>query len=235
MIFNFDNFLESLVASVKTIPVTLLLAFVAFGISLILGVFIAAVRIYRIPIISQISTFFVAVYSGIPIVVALLIYQLIYQANYQKITIMFHLTPDDNVKCLFLIAGGALVLSIVCVATEAIRGALNSVATNQFEAGYSIGMTKVQTFCKIILPQALPAALPALLNILVGSIKATNLVSVIGIVEIMNGALKPARRTYSYLEAYIAAAIVYWMLTIVIEQIAKQIEKTSTKHRRQLQ
>ena len=61
-----------------------------------------------------------------------------------------------------------------------------------------------------------------------------SLVSAIGIMEVMNASIIPCSRTYSFVEGYVAAALVYWAFTFVLETIAKLIEKKTKSFRKQL-
>ena len=76
----------------------------------------------------------------------------------------------------------ALSLTAICSVSEAIRGALLSIDKGQDEAGYSVGLTKIQTIYRIILPQMIPIAIPMLTNHVVGLIKASSVVMAIGII-----------------------------------------------------
>ena len=116
--------------------------------------------------------------------------------------------------------------------SEITRGGFRSVDKVQFEAGYTIGLTKFQTFRRIIFPQMLPVISPGLLNLLIGMLKATNLVSTIGIMEIMVASLYPCQETYSYLEGYLAAALMYWIIGIAIENLGHLVEHYSDKYRK---
>lgn len=234
MTFQSENFIESLKNAVPYIPVCLKLIFISFALSLIIGTVIAAIRAYKIPVLSQILSVVVTVYMGLPIMVALVIYNLLFMTTYDQIAQILHLSKNISEVDPIIVGYIALTLSTTCIASENIRGAFHAIEQVQFEAGYSIGLTKMQTLVRIILPQMVPVVIPGLINLLVGTIKGSNLVSAVGIIEIMAGALIPCARTYSYLEGYLAAAVIYWILTIVVEQAAKQLEKHSGRFRRQI-
>jgi L-cystine transport system permease protein len=99
------------------------------------------------------------------------------------------------------------------------------VERGQFEAGYSIGLTKAQTLKRIILPQALPVAVPMLGNGLIGLVKGSSLAFLMAVTDLLNAALIPANANYRFLEAYIAAGIVYWVICLSIERLSAVIEK----------
>ena len=86
-------------------------------------------------------------------------------------------------------------------------------------------MTPLQTFRDIILPQVLAVSIPNLTNLTLSLMKATALVSVIGVSDILKGAQDAATMAYSFLEAYAAAALVFWGLGALIEQVGSRLEK----------
>jgi L-cystine transport system permease protein len=88
-----------------------------------------------------------------------------------------------------------------------------------------VGLTKLQTLRRIILPQLVSVAIPNLMNNIVGVIKSTSLVSAVGITELIGGSLIPSGVTYSFVEGYTAAGLIYWGFTIVVLFFAGKIEK----------
>lgn len=234
MEFEYDNFLDSLHYAIQYLPVTAKLVFFALAFGIVFGMIVAIIRYYKIPVISQILAVFVTIYQGIPSMVAFLIYNLLYSFYIGDIINFLHLNVEVRDVDNIVVAYFALSIQAMISMSETFRGAMYSVDKNQFEAGYSIGLTKVQTLRRIVIPQVIPAALPGLTNNMVGIVKATSLVMTIGVMEVMNAALIPCGRTYSFLEGYVAAALVYWGFTLILEIISKQIEKRSKSYRKQL-
>jgi ABC-type amino acid transport system permease subunit len=119
------------------------------------------------------------------------------------------------------------VLSFLAVAfmSESIRMALQSVPPGQVEAAQSIGMTTVTIYRRVIIPQALPVAIPILGNTFISQAKGTALVYLIGVTDLITGVKIEANATYRYLEAYIACALIYWVLCAGIEQGIRLINK----------
>jgi L-cystine transport system permease protein len=110
--------------------------------------------------------------------------------------------------------------------TENIRTAMNSVSKGQYEAGVCVGLTKGQTFRRIILPQALTVLLPVSLNSYLGTIKSMSLAFMVGVVDIMSRAKLCSALNFGYVEAYFAAAIVYWVLCLGLTGLFKWCERT---------
>lgn len=232
MNFNINRFIESLQSGVRYLPNTFKLVFFPLLIGLVLGTVIALVRVYRVPVLDKLFAVLVTVYQGLPIVVALMIYNLLFMLKFNDIAKTLHLkwkaADIDNIW----IGIFALTMMAVCSLSEVIRGALLSVDEGQDEAGYSVGLSKVQTIRRIIIPQMIPVAIPALINSIVGLIKASSVVMAIGITEILAGSIIPSSRTYAFFEGYVAAALIYWVFTVMIENLAGAVRKHTGKFRR---
>ncbi len=232
MEFNYSYFVTSFKQALLYTPVTLKILFVTFTVSFVLGILIGAIRFYKVPFLSKFFSAFVTVYMGIPIMVALVLYNLVFLTCYTDFANFFHISKKINEIDQIVIAYVALIASNTCSMSEITRGGFRSVDKVQFEAGYTIGLTKFQTFRRIIFPQMLPVISPGLLNLLIGMLKSTNLVSTIGIMEIMVASLYPCQETYSYLEGYLAAALMYWIIGIAIENLGHLVEHYSDKYRK---
>lgn len=234
MNFNFENFKESLIYGLAYLPNTLRLVFIPLVIGLTFGTVIALVRVYKVPVIGWLMAVFVTVYQGIPIVVALMIYNLIFMLKFNDLAAFLHLKKSISDMNNIWVGIFALSMAAVCSISEAVRGALLSIDKGQNEAGYSVGLTTIQTIQRIIIPQMIPVAIPMLINNVVGLIKASSVVMAIGIVEIVAGATIPSSRTYSFFEGYVAAAVIYWVFTVVVESLAQKLKQYTGKFRRNL-
>lgn len=234
MNFNFQNFKESLIYGLAYLPNTLRLVFIPLVIGLTFGTVIALVRVYKVPVIGWLMAVFVTVYQGIPIVVALMIYNLIFMLKFNDLAAFLNLKRSISDMNNIWVGIFALSMAAVCSISEAVRGALLSIDKGQNEAGYSVGLTTIQTIQRIIIPQMIPVAIPMLINNVVGLIKASSVVMAIGIVEIVAGATIPSSRTYSFFEGYVAAAVIYWVFTVVVESLAQKLKQYTGKFRRNL-
>lgn len=234
MNFNFANFKESLMYGLAYFPNTLKLVFIPLVIGLTFGTVIALVRVYKVPVIGWFMAVFVTIYQGIPIVVALMIYNLIFMLKFNDLAVFLHLKKSISDINNIWVGIFALSMTAVCSISEAVRGALISIDKGQNEAGYSVGLTTIQTIQRIIIPQMIPVAIPMLINNVVGLIKASSVVMAIGIVEIVAGATIPSSRTYSFFEGYVAAALIYWVFTVVVENLAQRLKQYTGKFRRNL-
>jgi len=110
---------------------------------------------------------------------------------------------------------------------ELMRAAYLSVGVEQREAGLSAGLSETQTFIRITAPQALVAALPNFCNALTSLMKEGALAFSIGLVDMMGQGMLIISRNYGAygLETYIALALIYWALTIILEKSFRLLEK----------
>lgn len=116
-------------------------------------------------------------------------------------------------------------LNIGAYGSETIRAAILSVPKGQWEAGYTIGMTYMQTFRRIIAPQAIRVAVPPLSNTFIGLFKDTSLASVVTVTEMFRVAQQVANMSYDFLPVYIEAGLIYWCYCWVLFFIQARLEK----------
>ena len=226
---------EFIVAAFKSalsyIHVTLLLTLAVVAIGLVFGIFVAALRTYRVPVVSHAADAFVVAFKAIPINLILVVASILFVTHFASIAKFLHLTV--TVRDVSRVYVGIFALSLPAIAhmSEYIRGSLLSVEKGQYEAGYTAGLTFFQTFRRIVFPQMMLVFVPSLTGIVIALTKATSLVILIGVVDVLNGALKYANLYFSYFEAYLAAALVYWGLSAGIEFLGKALEKKIGKYR----
>lgn len=122
---------------------------------------------------------------------------------------------------------GVLALTMFCSSHvgEIVRGALNAIPAGQTEAAKSIGLSFTQTFVSVLLPQALRQMLPAWVNTATEIVKASTLLSIIGVVELLLSVQQVISRTYLSLEFYFFAGFVYFILNFAIEQAGRYVER----------
>ena len=125
------------------------------------------------------------------------------------------------------VTAGVLALSLNCGAylSESLRGAIHSISPGQWRASFSLGLSYWQTLHHIVLPQALRVAVPSMSNTLISLIKDTSLVSVITVTELMSSTKDVIASTFRPLPLYIAAAGVYWCMSLAFEALQRRAEK----------
>jgi L-cystine transport system permease protein len=228
MSFDTDFFLVALKQAILFTPNTLLMAGIPLAIGIVAGLALAAIRVFRIPFLAQIARAYVVLVKSIPLTLVLVIVYFFMMRAFDGImqSLGFRLHEKDLDP--IWIAVTALSFWAIGNISEVFRGALTSVGTGQYEAAFSVGLNRRQAFFRIVLPQALPASLPMLCNILIGLIKGSSIAFLVSAVDLLNAALIEATGNYRYLEAYVAAALVYWALTSSVEQVGFRLERRFT-------
>lgn len=122
---------------------------------------------------------------------------------------------------------GVLALTLFCASHvgEITRGALQTIAKGQSEAAKAIGLTFVQSFRYVLGPQALRLALPAWINTAAEMVKASTLLSVIGVAELLLRTQEVISRTFLSLEFYLLAGFLYFVVNYAIERLGRYVER----------
>lgn len=191
---------------------TLLFAVAAMIGGLVLGFPTAVMRIVPLALVRWPAALYVSAMRGTPLLVQLFV---IY---YGLPSIGIEFTP---------VTAGVLALSLNAGAylSESLRGAINSIGQGQWRASFSLGLSYWQTLRFVVLPQALRVAVPSMSNTLISLIKDTSLVSVITMAELMLATKEVIATTFRPLPLYIAAAGIYWALSLVFEHVQRLAEK----------
>lgn len=121
-------------------------------------------------------------------------------------------------------------LNIGAYASETVRAAISSVPKGQWEAGYTIGMNYIQTFRRIIAPQAFRVAVPPLSNTFIGLFKDTSLASVVTVTEMFRVAQQVANMSYDFLPVYIEAGLIYWCFCWILFFVQARLEKRMARY-----
>lgn len=207
------------------LPVTVELTLIALIIGWVVGLLIAMIKIKKIPVLSQLAVLFVSIVRGTPVIVQLYL-------TYFGIPIAlkyfnYYNGTSYNVNSVppILFAIIALGLNQSAFDSETIRAAIQAVDKGQVEAAKSLGMSGKQILQRVLLPQALTVALPSLGNSLISLIKGTSLAFTCSVVEMTARGKILAGNNYRYFEVYCSLAIIYWLLTVVIEWTFKILEK----------
>ena len=164
----FDQYQQPLIDATW---VTLKLAFVSFGIALIVGVIIVSIRVSPVPPLVKFATWFVSVFRNIPLLVIFFL-------------ALFGLGDLNLVFDYFPTAAVALGLYSGAYVAEVLRSGINAVPQGQAEAGRSIGLGFTQLLRHIIIPQAFRTVIGPIGNLFVANFKNTAVASTISVVEL---------------------------------------------------
>lgn len=200
----FPQVLEGLKVTMEIFLLTLIL-------SIPLGVLVALGRLSKIKIINKLTGFYVLIMRGTPLLL-------------QIVFIFFGLPNWNIVIDRFPAAIIAFTLNYAAYFGEIFRAGISSVDIGQNEASQVLGLSKKDTFFRIILPQAFKIILPPIANEIVTLVKDTALVYVIGIDELLRVGKIACNRDSSLLPLLIIG-IVYLILIGIFTKIFDKIEK----------
>ena len=122
---------------------------------------------------------------------------------------------------------GILALAVFCGAhvAEMLRGALQAIPRGQTEAARSIGLTFRQIFVYVLAPQALRQVIPTWINTAAELVKASTLLSIIGVSELLLVTQEVISRNYLSLEFYGFAGLLYFLVNFAIERLGKAVDR----------
>jgi octopine/nopaline transport system permease protein len=126
----------------------------------------------------------------------------------------------------------ALTLNTCAYSSEIIRGGIQSVAFGQIESAKSVGMSRFLLYRRIILPIAFRQALPAYGNEIILMVKATSLVSTITLMEVTGIARLIIAKTFSPVEIFIVAGLIYLTINFIITRLVNFCEVKLTPYLR---
>lgn len=124
----------------------------------------------------------------------------------------------------------AFSLNVGAYASETVRAAILSIPKGQWEAGSSVGLSYMQTFRHVILPQGFRVAIPPLSNTFISLVKETSLASLVLVTELFKEAQIVASRTYEFMLVYIEAALIYWVICFVLTLLQNRLEARFDRH-----
>jgi polar amino acid transport system permease protein len=188
---------------VQAAGVTLALSLAGILLGFVIGASVCVARTSRRVWVAGLAGVYVSVFRGVPLLVLLLF--------------IYYFLAEFGLDVPALVAAvGGLALSSGAYQTEILRGALNAVPKGQAEAAVALGFTPAEIWRRILLPQALRISIPPLINEFILLLKASSLVSVVGIAELTRVSMNIATMTYRPLEAYVGAALFYLAINLVL-------------------
>lgn len=230
--FDVEYFFRTFWLSFKALPVTLKITAVSFSAGTILGFMIALCRIHRTKAASQICAFFVSFIRGTPVVLQVLVVYSIIPSflnsalkNAGSSIDVFSINPIVYAYIVFS-------LNNTAVLSEVFRSALLTVSKGQLEAGLACGLTKCQTFTRIIIPQALESALPNICNATINLIKNTSLAFMMTVKDVTAVARIEASYGYNYIESYLDIFLIYVIACSLVQQIFRLAERKVSAYRK---
>jgi His/Glu/Gln/Arg/opine family amino acid ABC transporter permease subunit len=212
----------------KGAKLTVLVGVSSMFLAILLGLVGAWGKLSRSWLISTIASFYTTVVRGIPELVLILLVYYGVPTLIQDISSSLGLNIIINFNP-FIAGVGTIGFIYGAFSTEVFRGAYLAVPKGQIEAARSVGMNSQLTFRRVILPQMWRFALPGLGNVWMVLIKATALMSVIQLPELMRNADIAARSTRMPFTFYFAASVLYLAITIASLIVQQKAETWANK------
>ncbi|MHC1771503.1 MAG: amino acid ABC transporter permease [Flexilinea sp.] len=206
--------------------VTLTVTVVSFILTMVLGLFGGLGRVSRHKFVYGITSLYVELVRGVPLLVQLLVWYFAFPA------IVIKLGTTFNIDSLKNYLANPIMMAIVgisfCYAAymaEIVRAGIESLPTGQMEAARSLGMTNWQAMQYIILPQAYRTIMPAIGNEFISLLKDSSLVSVVAVADLTRRGREFMSMTFLPIETWAMVALLYLLMTLISARIVNIIEK----------
>ncbi|MBY8876290.1 amino acid ABC transporter permease [Actinacidiphila acidipaludis] len=206
---------------VHGLELTLWLTAAVMATGYLLGIGVAVMRLSANPVLVALSFAFVWLIRSVPPLVQLLFWYEI-ASLYPRLSIGIPFGPEfASVRTAHLFSGilaayVGLSLDVAAFSSEIVRGGILAVDQGQTEAAQALGLGRARIFRKIVLPQAMPAIVPASGNLLIGMLKATSIVSVIAVQDLLYSAQLIYNQNYLVIPLLLVATLWYVVLTTLL-------------------
>jgi polar amino acid transport system permease protein len=206
------------------VPITIFVAVCSIAVAIAFAITGALGRLSTNPVLFAIATLYVSLVRGTPLIV--------------QILFIFLALPQiwSGFAGVPTIALGIVALSFNYGAymTETFRAGIQAVPRGQTEAAQALGMPGRTRMRRIILPQAIRIITPAIGNEFISMVKDSSLVAYMGVQEILWRAQRVGQSNFRALETLLLAALIYWLLTIVLSILQDRLEKRMAESDRRI-
>ncbi|MFC0270198.1 amino acid ABC transporter permease [Metabacillus herbersteinensis] len=200
---TFDIFIDGMLLTLQVTAISLLIA-------IVIGLFIAFLKISGIKVLSIIADIYIYIVRGTPLIVQIFVF-------YFGLTSL-HISGFWSVALGLAFHNGAYI-------AEIFRGTIQSIDKGQMEAGRSLGMSQTLTMRRIILPQAFRRALPPLGNQFIIALKDSSLTAFVGLYELFNVATTEGANNFDNMTYLLIVAVYYLFLVLLLTMLVSYVEK----------
>lgn len=226
--FLLKTFIKALSGIPVTVGITIVAIIFGFGIALL----IFFLKEHNTPFFYQISVLYLSFVRSTPIILQILIFYSIIPSLLNQLVLALKIPIDIFSLNPIIYAFVVFSINASVSLTEIISSSLKSVHKGQLEAAYSVGMSTIQSYIRIIIPQALVSALPNLCNLCITLIKSSSLVFLMSVKDVTGIAKIEASYKYNYIEAYMDIFLVYLLICFIVQVVFRFIEKQLSKHKK---
>jgi len=219
--YSFDlsfEFIQSKIWFMVTqgIFTTLYVSAISISIAFVIAIVGAVAKLSSNGFAFAIASFYTSFFRGLPLLMQVYLIYL----GFPQLGFVIGAVPAGII---------ALSLCYGAYMTEIFRAGIMSIDNGQWEGSRALGFKFGLTMRKIILPQSIALIIPPTGNQFIAMLKDSSLVSVIGVWELMFLARTLGNKTFNHMEMLITAALLYWMMSMVLEFIQARIERKFRK------
>ena len=197
----------------KAVLLTLEFTILSTVLGYLLGLFLSLIKISKMKILVKLADAYTSIFRGTPLLVQLML--------------VYYATPQLLNYQISALEAGVLTFGLNSAAyiSESIRGGILSVDKGQWEAAMALGVPRHRMLLNIIFPQAFKNSLPSLVNESIALLKDSSMVSVIGVADTMRWASLVQAKTFRAFEAFIVAAVIYYILVMLLTALGRYLER----------
>ena len=219
------------------ILITLWLTVISMALGTALGLLLAVMRMSSLTPVSGAARLYITFFRGTPVLVQLIFWFNV-AALYPHLSLGIPFTgishPIDVNKLMTPLTAAivALTLNQGAYMAEIIRGGFASVPPGQIEAAACLGMSRLTTLRRVLIPQTMPAVIPATGNQVISMLKETSLVSVLGVADLLQSAQTIYSRNFETIPLLIVASLWYLAMTLTLSVPQSMIERRFSRSSR---
>lgn len=223
--FDLGYFLQTFPKVADALPFTFYVILMSAILSILAGIIVSAVRIARVPVLYEVTSIWLSFVRSMPFVLLLFLMYFTVPAFLR----MAGIDTSQISKVTYVFA--AVVFGFAPIIAEVIRPAWFAVDKGQLEAALVFGMTPWQRAARVMMPQMVPMLAPPMVNQVIEIVKDTSLMYMLGLMDIMGRAnmLIHVNLGRGKLENYIAVAILYWAVIVVLEAVMHYLNEKNSK------
>ncbi|GAB3626485.1 amino acid ABC transporter [Pandoraea terrae] len=213
---SFDFFLQNLPLLLQGALGTVAISLVGLVFGFVIGTLVCAARMSRHPALRRFGALYVGFFRGVPLLVQLLL--------------VYYFLPFVGLNVSPIVAAiSAVSLCSASYVAEIMRGGFLGIPGGQLEAAQMLGLPAGSTLLRIQVPQAFRLTVPSLVNEMVLLIKASSLISVVGVAELTRTAQNLAASTFRPLDIYLSAGLIYFVINGVLSLAGHAVERQLKK------
>jgi polar amino acid transport system permease protein len=219
--FSLTEMISFLPALLEGAYLTITVSLLSFALATVIGLLVGIARISRLLPLRMLATPYVQFIRGTPLLLQLFF--------------IYYVLPYGGIILSPFVSGLlGLTLNYSAYMAEVFRGGVLAIPKGQWEAGFSIGMSRRLLLRRIILPQALRIVIPALGNFFVSIFKDSALVSVVTMRDLMFSGQILAAATFKHFEIFAEVAAIYFLISYptakFVEYIEQRLDISRAKH-----